>query len=172
MAQQKLVIKSNSKEFEVFIDPDSNEGKVKIGNDEYHTAMNKLSSDTYSFLFNGKSYLFNIQPDEEGCRIAWSGRETLLEIEDERKRLLKTYVGASAAGKGVVKVKAPMPGLVVKLLVEVGSEVQKGDSLIVVEAMKMENEVKAPQSGKVTDIKVSEKQPVERGEVMVVIEGS
>jgi biotin carboxyl carrier protein len=68
-------------------------------------------------------------------------------------------------------VKAPMPGLVVKVITEIGAVVKKGDPLVVVEAMKMENEIKSSVEGKVTDIKVKEKQAVEKNETLVVIEG-
>jgi biotin carboxyl carrier protein len=67
-------------------------------------------------------------------------------------------------------VKAPMPGLVVKLLVEAGAQVQKGDRILVLEAMKMENDVKAPRTGRVSSISVAPGQAVEGGRELAVIE--
>ena len=172
MAKQNLVIRSGGKEFEIIIDPDTQDEIVEIGGNKFQCGMKRIRDNSYSFIFEGRSYLFRIEADEEGCRISWHGGEALLKIEDEQKRLLKAYAGAEKGGKGKIQVKAPMPGLVVKLLVEVGTEVKKGDPLIVVEAMKMENEVKAPYSGKVLEIKVAEKQAVERNEVLAVLEGN
>ncbi|MFH1861285.1 MAG: biotin/lipoyl-containing protein [bacterium] len=90
-------------------------------------------------------------------------------VEDERIRRLRQFVAQESVEKNVGQVLAPMPGLVVKLLVEVGSPVQKGDGVIIVEAMKMENEIRSPLTGVVKEIRVSERQAVEKGEVLMVI---
>jgi acetyl/propionyl-CoA carboxylase alpha subunit len=76
----------------------------------------------------------------------------------------------TAQAEGAQQVVAPMPGKVVKLLVTVGDEVKARQGLIVVEAMKMENELRSPKDGRVTDIAVSEGQSVEAGRLLVVVE--
>ena len=78
--------------------------------------------------------------------------------------------GGGAAKTGVQKIKAPMPGRVVRILVKVGDEVALKQGVVVVEAMKMENELGAPKAGRVKDIAVTEGQSVEAGRVLIVIE--
>jgi acetyl-CoA/propionyl-CoA carboxylase biotin carboxyl carrier protein len=78
--------------------------------------------------------------------------------------------GASAAVSGSGKVTVPMQGTIVKVLVEVGQEVEAGQPVVVLEAMKMENSINADKAGKVTEVKVSPGQPVASGDVVVVIE--
>ena len=75
-----------------------------------------------------------------------------------------------AAKTGVQKVKAPMPGRVVRILVKVGDEIELRQGVCVVEAMKMENELGAPKAGRVKEISVTEGQSVEAGRVLIVIE--
>jgi len=78
--------------------------------------------------------------------------------------------GGGPAKTGVQKIKAPMPGRVVRILVKVGDEVELKQGVVVVEAMKMENELGAPKAGRVKEIAVAEGQSVEAGRVLIVIE--
>jgi biotin carboxyl carrier protein len=78
--------------------------------------------------------------------------------------------GGGAAKTGVQKIKAPMPGRVVRILVAVGDDVALKQGVVVVEAMKMENELGAPKAGRVKEISVTEGQSVEAGRVLIVIE--
>ena len=78
--------------------------------------------------------------------------------------------GGAAAKTGVQRIKAPMPGRVVRILVKVGDEVELRQGVCVVEAMKMENELGAPKAGRVKEIAVTEGQSVEAGRVLIVIE--
>ncbi len=77
--------------------------------------------------------------------------------------------GAGAKKKGV-RVRAQMPGKIVRILVQPGAEVQRGQPLLVMEAMKMENEIRASQAGKVVAVKVSEGQAVETGADLLNLE--
>jgi biotin carboxyl carrier protein len=74
----------------------------------------------------------------------------------------------NAKGKKINEIKAPMPGLIVDIKVEVGAEVKKGDALMILEAMKMENILKSPGDGVVKTIKVEKKQSVEKNQVLIV----
>jgi biotin carboxyl carrier protein len=71
--------------------------------------------------------------------------------------------------KAVRRIKAPMPGLVVKVLAQKNAFVKKGQPLVVVEAMKMENEIPAPVEGVVTEVKVQEKQTVDKDQILAII---
>jgi biotin carboxyl carrier protein len=78
--------------------------------------------------------------------------------------------GGQAAGTGEMRIAAPMPGRVVRVLVEAGQEVTAGQGLIVVEAMKMENEIASPRAGRVKEVGVTPGQPVESGRLLITVE--
>jgi pyruvate carboxylase subunit B len=92
-----------------------------------------------------------------------------VEVLDERTRHIRSLVGAGKAPSGGGAVKAPMPGLVVKVLVEAGATVAAGQGLVVLEAMKMENEIKAMAPGVVDSVAVKAGQAVEKGAPLVVL---
>ncbi|MEO5825884.1 MAG: biotin/lipoyl-containing protein [Gemmatimonadales bacterium] len=100
-------------------------------------------------------------------RLVDQGSVVDVEVTDARTRHIRSLSGAArgTAGSGILK--APMPGLVVRLGVEVGDEVIAGQGLVVLEAMKMENELKAPVAGVVEMIRVTVGQAVEKGEVLL-----
>jgi acetyl/propionyl-CoA carboxylase alpha subunit len=101
--------------------------------------------------------------------LQYSGREYPLQITTERMRLLRlAEVGADGGQHGAV-MKAAMPGLVVRILVSVGQEVRRNDPVLILEAMKMENEVRAPADGVVKEIRASERNSVEKGDVLIVL---
>lgn len=108
---------------------------------------------------------------EGGANQAWvtlAGHEYALELEDERERAAQ--LAARAAGAGGGPVKAVMPGVVVELLVAVGDTVQEGQPLLVLEAMKMQNEIPAPGDGVVKTLHADAGQAVSAGEVLVTLE--
>ena len=99
-----------------------------------------------------------------------NGKNYELKLSNELDQLLlKMGMGKSKDNKMDV-VKAPMPGLVLHILVEIGQSIEKGDSLIILEAMKMENIIKATGSGIVKAIKVSTKDAVEKNQVLIEME--
>lgn len=95
------------------------------------------------------------------------GRRYAVEVVDERTRAIREMTGASASQQGPRPVRAPMPGLVVRVEVVEGDNVSPGQGLVIVEAMKMENELKAEAGGVVSRVHVSAGQAVEKGTVLV-----
>jgi biotin carboxyl carrier protein len=91
-------------------------------------------------------------------------------VESERDRLLRRYARSTTGSSARLEVHAPMPAMVVKIEVNVGDEVSSGQSLIVLEAMKMENEIRAHSSGRVKAIHAIAGKPVEKGELLLVLE--
>jgi biotin carboxyl carrier protein len=85
-------------------------------------------------------------------------------------RRLRSAAAAGALAGGVARIAAPMPGKVVRVMVEAGAEVQAGDGIVVVEAMKMQNEMKSPRAGKVLTVNVEVGVTVNGGDVLAVIE--
>ncbi|MFQ6672619.1 MAG: biotin/lipoyl-containing protein, partial [Candidatus Tectimicrobiota bacterium] len=97
------------------------------------------------------------------------GRSYVLEVLDERQKFLRDQEAAMVA-EGPAAVSSSMPGRVVTVLVAAGDEVTEGQGVIVLEAMKMENELKAPKDGQVTEICVAEGDATKAGQALVVIE--
>lgn len=122
-------------------------------------------------LAEGVSYEMTAQPgDRRGrWRIALGGSRFEVDAVDERTRAIREMTGGGEA-EAVKSVNAPMPGLVVRLLVEPGEAVRAGQGLVIVEAMKMENELKAPADGTVARIEVQPGQTVDKGAALVVLE--
>ena len=89
------------------------------------------------------------------------------EVVDERTRHIRSLTAGSGAALGPATVRSPMPGLVVRVLVEAGQEVVGGAGVVVLEAMKMENELKTPAAGVVGAVRVRPGEPVEKGQALV-----
>jgi biotin carboxyl carrier protein len=90
-----------------------------------------------------------------------------VEVVDERTRHIRSLTAGAERQRGPVILRAPMPGLVMRVLVEPGQEVVVGAGLVVLEAMKMENELKAPAAGTVGAVRAQAGQAVEKGQVLV-----
>ena len=108
--------------------------------------------------------------EEDGWTISTRGRRFRVRIEDERTHAIRELSGVEGPGEGPKELRAPMPGLVVRLLVEAGQQVERGDGLVVMEAMKMENELRADAAGRVSEIRVREGATVAQGQVLVTLE--
>lgn len=122
-------------------------------------------------LLGGASWMLLVEPAGRGrWDLGWRGDRWEVEVVDERTRHIRSLTGTGQARAGGGVLKAPMPGLVVRVLVEPGQRVQEGQGVAVLEAMKMENEFKARVAGTVKEIRVAVGQPVNPGDVLVVIE--
>jgi biotin carboxyl carrier protein len=104
----------------------------------------------------------------DGDGVVIGGRRYGFEVDDPRS--LQGRRGAGAGTEGPRPVKAPMPGRVVRLLVEVGEDVEEGQGVVVIEAMKMQNELKSPKAGRVVRVGAAVGDTVGSGDVLVVIE--
>lgn len=114
-----------------------------------------------AILAAGRSWGVSIEGDEHSVTCSIAGRLYAVEIEDERERAAHAAEREATKGGGVVK--SIMPGVVVKLLVKEGEKVEKGQPLLVLEAMKMQNEIGAPGAGVVKALHVREGEAVSSG---------
>jgi biotin carboxyl carrier protein len=121
----------------------------------------------YSILIGGACFEARVEPDATGLRITIAGREYAVQIRDPRQ--WRRNRGAALEAEGSQRVLAPMPGKVVRVLVKAGEAVEIGKGILVVEAMKMQNEVRSPKSGKIDRVLVSEGQAVSAGEVLAIV---
>ena len=120
----------------------------------------------YSVLIDGRSYEARVEPAANAMVVVIAGRRFEIDVRDPRRYSRK---GAAGAGDGAQTVAAPMPGKVVRVLVAAGDEVAAGQGLIVVEAMKMQNEMKSPRAGKVLSLSAVEGATVTAGAVLASI---
>jgi biotin carboxyl carrier protein len=123
----------------------------------------------YSLLVNGRSYEALVQPAEEGLEVLLHGQLYQVSIEDERQRRLRQSTGSSATHRGEFHYKAPMPGLIITVRVREGQEVKKGERMIVLESMKMQNELSSPSDGTVRNIRIKPGDNVDQNQVLLTI---
>ncbi|HEX6941207.1 MAG TPA: biotin/lipoyl-containing protein [Longimicrobiales bacterium] len=123
-------------------------------------------------LADGRS--FGLVAGRGEARGVWDlhvdGQRYAVEVVDERARAIRAMTGAGQAPQGSKPVRAPMPGLVVRVEVEAGQSVRAGQGVVIIEAMKMENELKAEAEGVVARVLVQQGQAVEKGAVLVEFE--
>lgn len=127
----------------------------------------QVEPNAFSVLLRGEVFEVRVEQALEGARIHIDGHEYLAQLDDPRQ--WRRDVGGASGAEGRQSVLAPMPGKVVRVLVKSGSAVEAGQGLLVVEAMKMQNEIKSPKEGRVEQINASEGQAVNAGEVLAVI---
>jgi biotin carboxyl carrier protein len=123
----------------------------------------------YSMLVGGRSHEVYATREEGVWRILLDGERYEVAVEDERTRRLKELQKDDTKLVGDVQVKAPMPGMVVGVLVEVGQSIAANSPLIILEAMKMENEIRAPRAGTVKEIRSQPRQAVELDQVLLIL---
>lgn len=124
-------------------------------------------------LHNNKSYVIEIielNKEEKICVLKVNNKEMTVSVEDRFDALLHQLGMDNLNSQKVNEVKAPMPGLVLRVDVHPGDSVSKGDSLLVLEAMKMENIIKSPTDGVVKSIEVEQSNAVEKNQVLVRFE--
>jgi pyruvate carboxylase subunit B len=119
-------------------------------------------------LVSGRPTVVTLRSTGRGqWTLGLSGDRWDAEVLDERTRHIRSLTAGANATRGPATVRAPMPGLVVRVLVEAGQEVPAGAGIVVLEAMKMENELRAPAAGVVKGVRVAAGEPVEKGQVLV-----
>jgi biotin carboxyl carrier protein len=137
---------------------------------------------SFTLILDGKSHVVEFVSNgypagAEGDGVSGSkmivsikGRQYSVSVDDARSSLLKSVLSKSDSAGGALIVHAPMPGRISRIEVQVGQQVAKGAGLLVLEAMKMENEIRATGSGRVKAIHVERGKPVEKGEALITLE--
>jgi biotin carboxyl carrier protein len=124
----------------------------------------------YSLLVDGKSIEGFVYPGETEWEVLLMGRQYPVVVEDEREKRLRAAAGGSVSDAGEYHLKAPMPGMVVSIPVEEGQEIQKGQVLLILESMKMQNELKAPRDGTMGRIRVKPGESVEQRQTLLSLQ--
>jgi len=145
-------------------------GRLTLNGEEIPCDVRQGSrSEHFSLIIEGRSYQIWMETANGEVRVHIGGFDFNVRVEDERIYRLRQLAAQEAPSREKGQIAAPMPGLVVKILAQAGQPVQKGQGILIVEAMKMENEIRAPISGMVKEVKVQPRQAVEKGEILAVI---
>jgi biotin carboxyl carrier protein len=140
--------------------------RVDVDGVRHQVDVLKLEGDFFSILMEGRSYEVSVEAKGDAYYVRHGASELLVTLSDPSRQARDAAAGAD----GPENIVTMMPGKVVRLMAAEGDTVESGQGLIVVEAMKMENEIAASRDGKVAAIKVEEGQTVEGGAVLLVIE--
>ena len=160
----------NDQTYEIDID---HHGRVTVDGVEL-TADLKLveGRHIYSLLLDNASYELVLDPEIAGRNqydVLAGGLRYLVKVQDERSRRLSLVDRSLRAPEGELVIKAPIPGLITRLPVEPGQVLAEGDTLVILEAMKMENELRAPRAGIVHDVRVKPGDQVALGQVLLTL---
>ena len=159
MAQQQVNV--NGKAFMLEMEQAA---KGTVNGKPFALDVQRISDNIYHVIRDHRSY--EVEVLEDG-KMRVNGTIYTTETVDRFDALLKQLgMDKGSAGK-VAEVKAPMPGLVLKIIAQAGTSVSKGDALLVLEAMKMENVIKSPTDGTIASIEVQQGKTVEKNQVMV-----
>ena len=164
-AAMKYVTIINEQQFEIEIDKD---GNLTVNGEPREVDFLDLGSSLYSIITNNRSLQVAMEQTDSQIDVMMLGRLYETQVLDERALLMAQRRG----GFGVVsgEVHSPMPGLIVAVKVEIGQEVAKGQTVVILESMKMQNELKSPVNGVVQSIHCSTGKTVDKNDTLVIIE--
>ncbi len=151
----------------------NNKEELTLNGDAFSWDLLQLQDNSYHIIHNNQTYQVEVLKADFQAKtftIQVNGHRYTVNSEDKMDLLLKRLGMDNINQNKVNDVKAPMPGLILGVNVAEGDEVQKGDILMILEAMKMENALKSPTDGKVKAIKVKQGQNVEKNQLLIVFE--
>ena len=164
----KYIVTVAGREIEVDVEGD----QVRVGGRSLSAALRRVpGTPLRHLLVDGRPSTLVIEGNGRGqWTIGARGERWDVEAVDERTRHIRSLTGAGDRPRGPAALKAPMPGLVVRVQVEAGQSVAAGAGVVVLEAMKMENELRAATAGTVRTVRVRPGEAVEKGQVLVEFE--
>jgi biotin carboxyl carrier protein len=144
--------------------------RVKIAGAEHELDVHRVGPTSFSILVCDRSFDLDVVRDGDEMIIASRGKTIRVTLLDARRHAQRVRASRLSQTAGPLEVKAMMPGRIVNVLVKEGDEVAHHQGIVVVEAMKMENEIKSPKAGRILQVRVSPGQTVEKSELLVIIE--
>lgn len=159
----------NAKEYQIELD----KAEIKLNGEAVEWDLAKAHDGSFSIIRNGRSFNVQVVKADYATKefvIRVNGNDHAISAKDRFDLLLSKLGMNNLAAAQVKDIKAPMPGLVLQVIVADGQEVKKGDQVLILEAMKMENVLKAPGDGVIKAIKVKQGDAVEKGQVLVELE--
>ena len=143
--------------------------RISVDGNEFLVDGKKTGRTNFSLIVDNRSFEIEVDNTDDEYRVLVDGRNYRIHLVDER-RVRAGAAQSSLQLQGRQMVSVPMPGKIIAVLVAVGDAVEKGQGLVIVEAMKMENEVRSPISGEVKEIKVKPGDTVEGSALLVIVE--
>jgi biotin carboxyl carrier protein len=164
----KYIVMLAGRELEVEVDGD----QVTVGGKRYAASLSSApGSSVRQLLLDGRAESLAVDGAGSGrWAVTSAGERWEMEVLDERARHIRSLTGGGSQARGPAALKAPMPGLVVRVQVEAGATVSVGSGVVVLEAMKMENELRAASAATVRTVRVKAGEAVEKGQVLVEFE--
>lgn len=163
----KYVSRVNEKEYIIEIDQ---EGQILVDDEAYHINFELLSEGgIISLLINNRSLEAIVEERDEAWEVLIHGELYTVRVQDERSYRLARARATSLDFTGEAVIKSPMPGVIIAIPVVEGQEIKKGDKVVILESMKMENELRSPRDGIVRHVYVSMGANVDKGQVLVTI---
>ena len=163
----KYITTVNNKEFEIEV---VDEHHVRIGDRLIEVNFEPVSGQpVFSLLLDGKSYESFVYEGDEDWQVLLRGRQFQVPVEDEREKRLRAAAGGGVSESGEYHLKAPMPGLVVAIPVNEGDAIEKGQVILILESMKMQNELKSPRAGTMGRIRVKPGESVEQKQTLLSV---
>ena len=164
----KYIVTVAGREVEVEVDGE----RVTVGGRTVTATLGQVAGTPLRQLsLDSRPETLVMQPAGRGqWAVGARGEHWEVEVVDERTRHIRTLTAGADRQRGAGALRAPMPGLVVRVLVEPGQTVSRGGGVVVLEAMKMENELKAAADGTVKAVRIGTGEPVEKGQVLVEFE--
>ena len=164
----KFEVRIGAKTRTVELRQEENRWRIAVDGRAVEADVAAVEPDAFSVLLDGRSYEVRVTPGPNGAlTLQTAQQEFIAEVIDPRAWRGRRHGGVEAQGRQ--QIAAPMPGKVVRVLVRTGEKVESGQGLLVVEAMKMQNEIRSPKSGTIERLLAKEGQPVNAGEVLVVV---
>jgi biotin carboxyl carrier protein len=166
--KRELIVTANGNDRTVQIDGPQDDGKFRVSIDGTERVVDakQLRPGTWSLIIDGNNFVVDLDPRRGGVAASVGASEVMLQVEDALHKRLQKAANPRGATRGET-IRAPIAGKVVKLLVAVGDQVAAGTPVIVLEAMKMENELVAERGGAVTAIHKTAGQAVDTGDLLV-----
>jgi biotin carboxyl carrier protein len=165
----KLELEIDGQMLEVDFTLADNAAQLTIGDISHQAQVREPEPGLFLILLNNRVYRCALEKLPNGsAEVIVNGRRIPVAVRD--KKHLRGGAGANAGAAGAVTLSSPMPGKIVRVLLNAGDEVNAHQGVLIVEAMKMQNEVQSPRAGKIAEIKVAEGQTVNAGAPLAVIE--
>ena len=163
----KYIATVNEQEIEIEVGHD---GEIMVNGERHDVDFFQLpDGGLVSLLLNNLSYEAVVEARDDVWEVLLRGELYSVTVQDERAYRLAKARGGETAVHGEAVIKSPMPGIIIATPAAEGSHIHKGDKVVILESMKMENELRSPRDGVVTRVQVKPGDSVEKGQVLAVI---
>lgn len=163
----KYIVSLDGKSYEVEVRSDS---EIVLDGEVLQVDFRSMADQpVYSMLLGNDSFEAYVSGTDASLQVMLRGQLYEVEVEDERQRRLRQASGFEPKASGEVHLRAPMPGMIVAVPVEAGQAVERGQNLVILESMKMQNELRAPREGTVQQVRVAAGDRVEQNQVLITL---